>query len=371
MNILIVGFGNEGCGIAADLAIKGHNITVLKTSNVMHEDNYKYVFANKKITLLEKGISHEAQLDGLTKDVHVAFKTYPDIIIVTTQSLQHDSVFKIIVPFLKAETIVLLEPGNAGSLLLSRYQLPKEITISEATSSPLDVRIKEPGVVDVLFRNVSNPLGFFPMSRRSQALQKLQSLYSNFYCLGHVLVAALHNPNMIVHTVGALLNIPRIEYSHGEFWMYKEGLTKSVWNVIQALDAEKMDVLTRLEAEPMPYLEMAKIRNAEDLAIDARKMFDIYCQTGSPKGPSNINTRYIYEDVPKGLVLLESLGKLTKCKTPTASLLIDLAQVYTKEDFRKAGSSLHCLGIEDMTVQHLLTWLKVGFDNKSCHATEK
>ena len=100
-------------------------------------------------------------------------------------------------------------------------------------------------------------------------------------------------------------------------------------------------------------------------------MFDIYCQTGSPKGPSNINTRYIYEDVPKGLVLLESLGKLTKCKTPTASLLIDLAQVYTKEDFRKAGSSLHCLGIEDMTVQHLLTWLKVGFDNKSCHATEK
>jgi opine dehydrogenase len=360
MNILIVGFGNVGCGIAADLSIKGHNITALKTSDAVHEDNYKCVFTNKKITMVEKGISLVAQLDCLTKDVHEAFKTYPDVIIVTTQSLQHDRIAKIIVPFLHAETIVLLEPGNAGSLLMSRFQLPKGVTITEATSSPIDVRIKAPGVVNVLFRNVRNPLGFSPMSGSVQALLKLQALYPNFYCLGHTLAAALHNPNLIVHTVGSLLSIPRIEYSKGEFWMYKEGLTKSVWNVIEALDAEKMEVLKRLDADPMPYLEIAKIRNAENLSIDAREMFDIYCQTGSPKGPSSINTRYIYEDVPKGLVLLESLGKLTKCKTRTASMLIDLAQAYTKEDFRKTGSSLQRLGIAEHTVASLLAWLKYG-----------
>lgn len=360
MNILIVGFGNAGSGIAADLAIKGHHVAALKTSDAMHEENYKRVVLDKRITLLEKGVDHVAQLALLTKDPFEAFKTYPDVIIITTQSLQHRRIFSLITPFLKEKTIILLEPGNAGSLLLAQFKLPKGITIAEATSTPIDVRIQEPGVVEVLFRNIRNPLGFFPMVESVHALQQLKLLYPNFYCLGHTLTIALHNPNLIVHTIGALLNIPRIEYSEGEFWMYKEGFTKSAWNVIAALDSEKMDVLKRLGADPIPYLEIAKIRNASDLSIDARAMFDVYCQTGSPKGPSSINTRYIYEDVPKGLVLLESLGVLTGCKTPTASMLIDLAQAYTRENYRRTGSTLTSLGIEGHTVESLLELLNSG-----------
>ena len=360
MNILIIGFGNAGSGIAADLAIKGHSISVLKTSDSMHSAHFERVLSDRKITLMEKGVSRVARLECLTKAPQEAFKTYPDVIMVTTQSLQHEHVFGTIVPFLRAGTIVLLEPGNAGSLLLARFKLPKEIFIAEATSTPVDVRISQPGEVEVLFRNVRNPLGFLPLDKSQYPLQQLQMLYPNFYCLGHTLAAALHNPNLIVHTVGSLLSVPRIEYSDGEFWMYKEGFTKSVWNVIEALDAEKMEILRSLGADPIPYLEIAKIRNAEDLSIDARAMFDIYCQTGSPKGPFSINTRYIYEDVPKGLVLLESLGRLLKCVTPTASMLIDLAQTYTKEDFRKAGSSLQRLGISEHTVESLLAWLNSG-----------
>ena len=360
MNILIVGFGNAGSGIAADLAIKGHRITVLKTSDAVHVRHFDQVLSERKIMLVEKGVSRVARLDCLTKDPQEAFKTYPDIIIVTTQSLHHERVFGIISPFLGEETIVLLEPGNGGSLLLAQFKLPKGISIAEATSTPLDVRVRLGQKVLLLVRHVRNPLGFFPMAENAQALRRLQVLYPNFYCLGHTLAAALHNPNLIVHTVGSLLNVARIEYSDGDFWMYKEGFTKSVWNVIEALDAEKIEVLKRLNADPIPYLEIAKIRNAEDLSIDARAMFDIYCQTGSPKGPSNINTRYIYEDVPKGLVLLESLGVLVKCKTPTTSMLIDLANTYTKEDFRKTGSSLQRLGIAEHTVESLLAVLNSG-----------
>lgn len=368
MKILIVGFGNAGSGVAADLAIKGHRIAVLKTSEAMHFDHFNRVLSDRKITLVEKGVSRVSQLDCLTKDPQEAFKTYPDIIIVMTQSLQHEHVFEIIVPFLRRGTIVLLEPGNAGSLLLTRLKLPKGVSIAEATSTPVDVRIQKPGVVDVLFRNVRNPLGFFPMAESAQALQQLQKLYPNFYCLGHTLAAALHNPNLIVHTVGSLLSVPRIEYSNGEFWMYKEGFTKSVWNVIEALDNEKMEVLKRLGADPIPYLEIAKIRNAEDLTIDARAMFSVYCETGSPKGPSSINTRYIYEDVPKGAVLLESLGRFVSYKTPTASMLIDLAQAYTRENFRKTGSSLTRLGISDLTIDNLLAWLNSGIKAKGVDA---
>ncbi len=142
--------------------------------------------------------------------------------------------------------------------------------------------------------------------------------------------------------------------------MYKEGFTKSVWNVIQALDAEKMNVLEHLGSEPIPYLEMAKIRNAEDLSMDAMEMFNIYSQTGSPKGPDSLSTRYVYEDVPKGLVLLESVGSLCGCPTPVTTTLINLAQAYTLENFRKHGASLENLGLVGRTTENLLTWLRTG-----------
>ena len=54
--------------------------------------------------------------------------------------------------------------------------------------------------------------------------------------------AALHNPNIIVHTVGAIFSIPRIEYTTGEYWMYKEVFTPSIWSIVESLDKEKMEL---------------------------------------------------------------------------------------------------------------------------------
>lgn len=39
MNITIAGMGNAGTTIGADLAHKGHNVTLLKTSKKLHNDN--------------------------------------------------------------------------------------------------------------------------------------------------------------------------------------------------------------------------------------------------------------------------------------------------------------------------------------------
>ena len=41
MNITILGAGNAGCTIAADLSLKGHMVTLCKTSNMLH-NFYKF-----------------------------------------------------------------------------------------------------------------------------------------------------------------------------------------------------------------------------------------------------------------------------------------------------------------------------------------
>ena len=53
----------------------------------------------------------------------------------------------------------------------------------------------------------------------------------------NVLAAGLNNPNPTLHCLGVLLSASRIEYSHGEFYYYEEGMTPHVCQAIEAIDA--------------------------------------------------------------------------------------------------------------------------------------
>ena len=161
--------------------------------------------------------------------------------------------------------------------------------------------------------------------------------------------AALHNPNMIVHTVGAVMSIPRIEATGGDYCMYHEVFTPSVWNILEKLDGEKMDVLRALDFAPVPYVEACKFRNSLDDERDAKQVFfDYAAMPTRAKGPTSVNSRYITEDVSQGLVLLESMGAVLDVPTPVASALIALASAALGRDLRKDGRSLEALGRENV-----------------------
>ena len=46
-----------------------------------------------------------------------------------------------------------------------------------------------------------------------------------------------------------LLNAGRVERSHGEWYMYEEGMTPSVVKVIEGIDAERLEIGRRLGVE--------------------------------------------------------------------------------------------------------------------------
>ena len=70
MKIAILGAGNAGCAVAADLTMKGHIVTLVKTSNSMHNDNFYYMRENdNEVTLWENGKERRTKIHKLTRDI--------------------------------------------------------------------------------------------------------------------------------------------------------------------------------------------------------------------------------------------------------------------------------------------------------------
>lgn len=352
MNISILGAGNAGCAIAADLTMKGHEVTLIKTSHAMHDDNFEYLLSNNgRMTLDEFGAVKTAHIHRVTRDVGEISGS--EIVIILIQTNFHEQLIYRIAPFLKDGHILLINPGYLSTAYVLKH-CKKEVVVAEAESSFIDGRIMRPGYFRVGFRNVRNPIGIYPKVKREQAIQSLNQLDERLVYLGSVVEAALHNPNLIVHTVGAVMSIPRIEASGGEFCMYHEAYTRDnphTWKVLDALDTEKMNVLERFGFKRVSYVDACKYRNSMDKTIDAKEVFLNYAEMPTrAKGPTQVDSRYISEDVPQGLVMLESLGKALGVATPVCTALIEIASAALGRNMRDEGRTLEHLGIENTNI---------------------
>ena len=350
MQIAILGAGNAGCAVAADLTLKGHRVTLIKTSHAMHDDNFAYLQENKgKMTLDEFGEFKTAYISKVTRELDEIKDA--EIIIIYIQTKFHEQLIEKISPYLQDNQILLINPGYLSSAYVLKH-CKKNIIIAEAESSFIDGRIVEPGLFKVGFRNVRNPIGIYPKERKEEAIQILDKLDERLVYLDSVVEAALHNPNLIVHTVGSVMSIPRIEQAKNQFCLYHEAYARentATWKVLEALDSEKMDVLSCLGFSRLPYVEACKYRNSLDEQEDAKEVFLDYAGMDTrAKAPDKVDSRYISEDVPQGLVMLEALGKALHVATPICTALIEIASKALGRDLRIEGRTLERLGIDNI-----------------------
>ncbi len=347
MKVAILGAGNGGCAVAADLSLRGHEVTLIKTSNAMHDDNFNYLTENNgKICLFEKGTEKYTNIAHCTRDLSKLSEC--EMVIIYIQTNYHEQLIEKISPYLNDGQILVINPGYFSTAYVLKH-CSKKVYVVEAQSSFIDCRIAEPGYIKVGFRNVRNPLAIYPADKKDMVIETLEKLGFPFTYLNNTIEAALHNPNLIVHTVGAIMSIPRIEKTNGDYCMYHEVFTPSVWKILEKLDSEKMDVLEKMGFERLPYVEACKFRNSLDEERDGKEVFFWYAAMPTrAKGPIVVDSRYISEDVPQGLVMLESLAKVLNVETPICTSLIEMASAALGRDMRSKGRTLEKLGIENI-----------------------
>jgi opine dehydrogenase len=358
-NICILGGGNGAHAISGDLAMRGFKVRMCELPEF--EDKFKRVISKSevKVTGIKEGI---ARLQMGTTDFSIALIGV-ELIIVAVPSFAHRTFIKRALPYLQEGQIVLFTPGNLSTL--EAYQLLKEsgkersITLAETCTLPYGCRVVKEGHVQIMIEAKKNPLAAFPANRTEEVVRSLKTIYSAIMNGGNVLQVALSNPNPTAHPIATILNCGRIEFAD-HFYLYREGFTPSVNRVVEAADNERKAVLDKLG---MKALEPLKTKSKHYNPVDSVRSFfgEGSLEAGRQmEGPLDLNDRYVTEDIPYGLKLVSSLGKLLGVATPVVDSIITIASVINKQDYLREGRTLKELGLDGLTAEQIRQYVETG-----------
>jgi len=353
--VCVLGAGNGGSAVAGDLSLAGHHCRLFEFPEFAA--NIEPIQAQGAIRVTGIARTGLARLELSTTDLAEAVDG-AELIMVTTVALAHERLARELAPLLKDGQVVVLWPGSGGTLVFRHVWdvlgFDRRVALAEAVTLPYCCRrLEGPGSVNI--HRVDGPdmlLAALPATETPLVLGALAGTYAHVVKPAvDVLEPALYNPNIIVHPVGALLNMGRIEFSKGEFYMYKEGITPSVKKVIYAMDAERANLFSVLGYRPYRYDEI--FRQCFNMSVEE------FAATSS-KGPFSMQDRYVTEDIPMGTTLTASLARKVGVTTPTYDAMIHLASVVNDTDYFSTGRNLENLGLAHLTLEQFRTYLHTG-----------
>jgi opine dehydrogenase len=188
--------------------------------------------------------------------------------------------------------------------------------------------------------------------------EKIKNLYP-FVLKETVIETGLGHLTPLLHPAGCLLNAGRIERSHGDFYMYEEGMTPSVVRVIESLDRERMSIGQRLGIGLPSGVDMM-VESGYGPRGTLWESLNGSAGLTPVKGPDSLENRYVTEDIPFGLVAWASLGNAIDVDTPVMDALIELGSAIMGKDCWKQGRNLSRMGLEQMDLKQIKTFLNDG-----------
>jgi len=354
--IVILGGGNGALGFAAYLGLRGRKAFLWEFPEFRKDLAQIYERGRIVATGVVEGETEVECCDELGRAIWDA-----GIVMVVVPAFAHRRLAIEIAPYLEENTILVLNPGRTGGALEVAAVLKekgKKTPIAETQSLLFACRRKGEGGVH--FNGVKRSLrvGVFPSKHTSEVVGRLRQIFPQFQPVPDVLTTSLGNIGAVFHPPSALMNVGVIE-SGRTYDYYRETMTPAVVRVIEEVDRERMSLARVVGAEVFSVQSWLR----DSYQLGEAPLYQMLRENPAYQGvagPHDIHTRYITEDVPTGLVPMESIGMLYHVSTPTISGLISVANSMIGVDFRVSGRNLDRLGLRGMVTSDIPTFLREG-----------
>lgn len=198
----------------------------------------------------------------------------------------------------------------------------------------------------------------FPAAETQPVLEELNKYFPQFQSVPSVLYTDLMNIGAVFHPTTVLLNAGRIE-GNEDFEFYRDGMTPAVTAVLEQVDKERCSIAKALDIPVLSALEWLE----SVYGVQATNLRDGLISNPAYQGikaPTTLNVRYLFEDIPTGLIPFISLGKLAGVPTPTCHAVVELACAALSHNFWEEGRTAEKLGLTNMTKEKLYDYLLHG-----------
>lgn len=280
-----------------------------------------------------------------------------DVVLVVLPANAHGEMAARCAPFLKDGQMVLLLPGRTGGAMefartLHRAGNSADVLVGEAQTFLYASRKVGPNVAHIYGIKKQVLAAALPARRTHELLAAIKPAFPQFMPAKWVWKTSMDNIGAIFHPTVALLNAGRIENTGGSFRHYRDGITPSVAAVLEQVDAERVAVARAMGVGALSAREWLQ----EAYGVTANTLYEGIQATAAYDGvgaPATLEHRYIWEDVPTGLVPIAELGRVFGVLTPMINGIIDLANGIARYDFRRHGRNLERLGLEGWSPERI------------------
>jgi len=347
----VMGAGHGGFAMAGHLALMGFEVRLF----------------NRTAERLS-GVCMRGGIDVTGEDVsgfgHIALATDhageamdgADVVMVVVPATGHEYMARACAPHLKNGQIVILNPGRTFGAIafyqeLKRLSCGADICIGETQTFLYASRITGPAQVHIFRVKNSIPLATLHAHQIPDCLATIRKALPQFVPGDSVFKTSFNNIGAVFHPAILLLNTGWVE-DLTDFEFYYQGVTPSVANILQSLDAERVAVAAALGFRAMTarqWLYMAYDAVGQDL----REAMRANLGYRGILAPHRTEMRYITEDIPCSLVPMSSLGRKFGVALPVMDSLITLASAMHGRNYYEEGRTVETLGIAGLDLKQL------------------
>ena len=358
LKFAVIGAGNGGQAMASHLALMGLKVNLYNRAKERIKDIQK-----KGGIAVSGAINGFGELNRITTDIKEAIEDV-NIVMVVIPASGHEDIAKVCAPHLKDGQIVILSPGRTFGALefintVRKNGSDADIIIAEAQTIIYTSRYKEGAKVEILALKKRVPLAALPANRTEDVIEIMKEIYPQLVPAINVLKTGLDNIGAIFHPTPTLLNVGWIETPRTQFKYYYEAITPTVAKFLEIIDKERIKVAKALGIDAIS----AKDWLYEAYGVRGETLYEALQNNDKYRtidAPTTLQHRYIFEDVPTGLVPIASLGDVLGVSTPNIKLIIQLASMLTGIDFWKNGRTVEKLGLKGLGVDEIKNLVERG-----------
>lgn len=242
-----------------------------------------------------------------------------EAVIVALPANGHRAVIDAAIPHLRDGQTVIVSAQLSFSANYCAMRLGERgvaATVVGWATTALLGRRTGPGAVTIGGLRGMLDMAVAPQTASAAALALCEGLFGQrFRHAQSMLAIALSNLNPPIHMASALCNLTRIE--KGEWWGNYDGITPAVARLIEALDKERLGLAERCGLHVRSVEEHYRLTFGFPDGLSVAEMAAaVHERRKGPPGPTSLDTRFVTEDVPFGIVPLIELGRQLEMELP-------------------------------------------------------